>query len=215
MGGKSHVRCMCRQFPLIPTHRLKAEKKKCNLKCYIGSNNVQVDHAHSDCQRIEAYICSNPSCNTRVCRRCYSALPTTDKTMILPNNTDVEDDNNCANNAEIIDNDLASEHNDNGSSTSKSTDYNHEASIQSIESDILEKMNNHVVTSAQDSTLDLTEDNYGMSVGFNKTDIGDIPMSVNKASIGHTVSGHVIFNQAGQCVSHWNGNIYGTSRQKY
>ena len=46
MGGKSHVRCQCCQFPLIPSHRHKADKRKCNTRHYVSADGNQHQSEH-------------------------------------------------------------------------------------------------------------------------------------------------------------------------
>ena len=66
-----------------------------------------------------------------------------------------------------------------------------------------------------DDTLDLTKDNCNKNAGFMRTNAGDIPLNVESSSKGDKVVGHVIFNQAENCVSRWNGPITGTCCQKF
>ena len=65
LGGKSHVRCPCCNFPLIASNRSITLNKECNWKDVNESNGAII------CSRKETYICSNIGCNTRVCSRCY------------------------------------------------------------------------------------------------------------------------------------------------
>ena len=43
MGGKDHVRCQCRNFPLLPTNKSLKKKSTCNWKCCVRSNGTRID----------------------------------------------------------------------------------------------------------------------------------------------------------------------------
>ena len=72
-----------------------------------------------------------------------------------------------------------------------------------------------MLTSGQDPTLDITQDNYHEPVGFLSTNAGDIPLNVEQSTTGESVAGHVLFNQLGNCICRGRGNILGSSRQKH
>ena len=100
MGGKSHVLCACRMCPLVPTNRSVGAKRKCNARVDTTGLGSLDEDAGSLCQRLEAYVCSNPLCTTRLCRRCFDALPTETTTtvrspdveMLFANDVDHESD---------------------------------------------------------------------------------------------------------------------------
>ena len=58
MGGKSHVRCNHHDFPLVPSHRAKYNKKKCNAHLYICENGNQHQIQQNECHRNESYTCT-------------------------------------------------------------------------------------------------------------------------------------------------------------
>ena len=80
LGGQTHARCACKTYPLIPTNRSNADKLNCNVKLCTSAdgNTTEID----ECNRKEAYVCSNPLCNTRMCRRCFGKLPTDQMTIV-------------------------------------------------------------------------------------------------------------------------------------
>ena len=61
-----------------------------------------------------------------------------------------------------------------------------------------------VITSTVDTTLDLTPDNDNYEKRMIGTNAGDVDVNVNDGSNFSCVSGHVIFNQVGNCFSRWN-----------
>jgi hypothetical protein len=76
-------------------------------------------------------------------------------------------------------------------------------------------MENFLVTSVQDTTLDLTDDNRQVNIGIPETNAGDIPANVHDRNDSSHVSGHVLFNVAGKCLNRKRGAITGNSRQKF
>ena len=72
-----------------------------------------------------------------------------------------------------------------------------------------------LVTSLQDITLDITNDNMVHDQGFFSTDVGDEPVNIVPDNKMIVVAGHVIFNQAGKCTTRHNQSITGTSRKRY
>ena len=214
MGGKPHVRCQCRQYPLLPSKKPKDNKLKCNARCFVRADGTHVERNHGSCPRIESYVCSNPECNIRICKRCYDRFPLDGVSTIIPSsNQQDENDNDQMTNTSNEEDDL-SEHD---SEDDELGDSENDEDLQNYEvanDDLVESMENFVISSAQDSTLDLTEDNRN-SVGFMSTDTGDLPVDVETSLRSDTVSGHVIFNQAGRCVSRRNGQINGINREKH
>ena len=69
------------------------------------------------------------------------------------------------------------------------------------ESDVVAVMERFVMTSSLDTTLDLTEDNRIPHEGIIGTNARDILVNVNDGSDHFRVSGHIIFNQVGNCLS--------------
>ena len=67
----------------------------------------------------------------------------------------------------------------------------------------------------QDPALNLTEDNFNVEIGFFTTNAADICVNVEQNLTTDTVSGHVIFNQAGSCLNQGTLNIHSTSRQSH
>lgn len=76
-------------------------------------------------------------------------------------------------------------------------------------------MENFVVGSEQDSTLDVTKDNQPLNIGIHGTNAGDVAAGVTDRADKSRVSGHVIFNQVGNCLNRKNGRITGSNCQKY
>ncbi len=78
-GGKTHTRCSCNLFPLIPSPQERGKKRKC-MKCG---------------RRVESMQCCNRSCSVRLCGSCYKDLPTNEVTTLDPVATadDAEADN--------------------------------------------------------------------------------------------------------------------------
>ena len=62
LGGQGHVYCKCQNdsFPLIVTGTHKDDKRQCMT---------------SNCDKKELYVCSNPICNTRICKNCFDKFP--------------------------------------------------------------------------------------------------------------------------------------------
>ena len=64
MGGKTHVKCQCCHFPLIPSNKIGCDKNKCNLSKYIQDDNAEIQIVQT-CNRKESFVCSNVNCNMR------------------------------------------------------------------------------------------------------------------------------------------------------
>ncbi len=69
LGGQTHVFCSCNTFPLIISGRLRKDKRLC---------------MQAGCTGKERFVCSNNSCNTRICRQCFDGLPMTVATTFSP-----------------------------------------------------------------------------------------------------------------------------------
>ena len=226
MGGKTHVRCACRGCPLIPTNKTKTAKLKCNAV----RRNDEVEgtlEARGRCSRVEAFVCSNPLCVTRMCRRCFSSMPTETVTTVSPPANEVKPDDLVlnpsdssfpANDMEIEDTNAIQPGgpvDDRGDSGEDDSSDDEEDMVQrSLGLGDACKSGLYTLTSVQDPTLDLTEDNCDAH-GFMSTDAGDIPLDVVQSSKSDMVAGHVIYNQVGNCLSRRNRAILGTSRQKH
>ena len=46
MGGKDHICCQCREFPLLPTNKSLKKKSWCKWRCCIDANGTQVEYSH-------------------------------------------------------------------------------------------------------------------------------------------------------------------------
>ena len=196
MGGKSHVCCQCCDFPLISSHRSPSNKLLCNGRHFIDSNGRH-QQSQNICQRKESYICSNVSCNLRLCKMCYDSFPVDRKTILKPpednldesehqNNTRINVETNVENTNEsihLVNEDLEEHENEN------------EAEDESSYTDEL------LVKSQQDYSLDTTNDNMIYDQGFFSTDVGDNPINTISNNKMIVVSGHVIFNQVGKCTT--------------
>ena len=69
LGGQTHVFCSCNTFPLIISGRLRKDKRLC---------------MQAGCTGKERFVCSNNSCNTRICRQCFDGLPMRVATTLSP-----------------------------------------------------------------------------------------------------------------------------------
>ena len=219
LGGQTHARCACKTYPLIPTNRSNADKLSCNVKFYTSADGdtTEID----ECNRKEAYVCSNPLCNTRMCRRCFNKLPTDQMTTVAGNQSPQEqmDDNKSLSSQDLVDD----EEEDSGEMEVNGIQINEEqgenesigddSSAGEYESigDDSSAGGSCLLTSGQDPTLDITQDNYHEPVGFLSTHAGDMPLNIEQSTTGESVAGHVIFNQLGNCICCLRGNIFGSS----
>ena len=73
MGGKTHVKCQCCDFPLIPSNKVKVDKDKCNVKKSIQGNDNEIQTLPM-CTKKESFVCSNVNCQMRVCNKCYKTF---------------------------------------------------------------------------------------------------------------------------------------------
>ena len=150
------------------------------------------------CNRTESFICSNICCDIKICRRCYNQFPKDVVTVLIPEqNMNISGSNSDDNNND----------DDNDNSTV--------IAYHSDRDEVEQNMINHVTYEEQDPTLDLTEDNINIEIGFATTNSADIGINKEQDLTTDTVSGHVIFNQAGSCLNRGNCNIHGTSRQSH
>ena len=197
MGGKTHVQCKCCDFPLIPTNNQKHTKTKCNFNKFVQQDG-HIQEKMRSCNRTESFICSNICCDIKICRRCYNQFPKDVVTVLIPeqninisgNNSDEDNNDDADDNSTVI------------------TDHSDRDEVE-------QNMINHVTYEEQDPTLDLTEDNINIEIGFATTNAADIGINKEQDLTTDTVSGHVIFNQAGSCLNRGNCNIHGTSRQSH
>ena len=83
MGGKSHVKCNCCNFPLIPSNKGKEGKRQCCLKHFFQGDNSIVKTSPR-CSRKESFVCSNINCNMIICRKCYKQFPENNTTIVIP-----------------------------------------------------------------------------------------------------------------------------------
>eukprot|EP00956_Cyclotella_meneghiniana_P029872 scaffold73697_cov60-Cyclotella_meneghiniana.AAC.1 len=121
----------------------------------------------TDCKRTESYVCSNPFCDLRMCKRCYDAISLDHMTTVIPHNgEDIEDDsvdNNSRSSVELepIEEEPLAEDPDDESS---------DGSFVQPRDVMAEVMQDFVVTTEQDPTLNITVDNRPTDVGFHSTD---------------------------------------------
>ena len=219
MGGKGHVRCKCNNFPFIPTPAGKGQKKKCNISHYFREDSSNLQHTTcTGCQ--EAYVCTNPSCRAKICRKCYNTFPEVLNgqpvvtTVVPPNNICEEDDE--TNDA------IVEDHSDNesvGESAEIPEDNDNISTDGSVDSDRdsnadYENYSDFLVNADQDLTLDTTQDNTDIDIGFETTDAGDEPVNIHLRDGSDPISGAVLFNQVGSCTTRQNNIIRGTNRQR-
>ena len=219
MGGKDHICCQCRGFPLLPTNKTLKKKARCKWKCCIQADGSQVDYSH--CKRYEAFVCSNPFCSLRVCKQCYMKFSKDTVHKIYPENRSDDDEyeedvasvnTDCDENVDT--NSIESEQDENDSEESDGE----ETDADTVEKydDIQDTMERFVVRSTLDTTLDITGDNNNLDTGIIGTNSGDIAENVSDGSEHYRVLGHVIFNQVGSCLSCWKKEyIVGNSVQKF
>ena len=218
MGGRSHVRCQCCQFPLIPTNRHPADKLKCNLKHYLNEGGVWHQTQH-DCRRNETYVCSNVGCDLRVCNKCYNSFPVATVSTVIPP-TSNPDEAELENDEHDRDRDIAGDifnlvktfHEDQDSLSGNEDGNNGKSYLGSDDDSI---MDDFLSTSRQDTTLDLTTNNAVQDQGFLTMNAGDDPINVLQDPKTVVVGGHVIFNQAGKCTTRSKQTIEGNSRERY
>ena len=67
--------------------------------------------------------------------------------------------------------------------------------------DIKDRMPNFMVSSEIDPTVEIIEDNRDINNGFSTSNSGDIPINIQQDMYSDTVSGDVLFNQAGNCTA--------------
>ena len=173
------------------------------MKLHSNADGVLIENPEYD--RKEAYVCSNPSCNARIYRQCFNDHPTDSTTTIVECHNSQEqavDNEDC-----IGETEEEEEADDNQMSAEQEED-------RSIGDDS-SAGGTFLLASGLDPTLDITQDNHREPVGFMSTNAGDIPLNVEQSTKGDSVSGHVISNRLGNCVSRRHGDILGTSRQKH
>ena len=212
MGGTSHIRCNCHEFPLVPSHRTKFNKKRCNANLYVCEDGNQHQIQQEECQRKESYICSDVNCNLRICKKCYDSLCTDNINKLIPDQSVTEDIIQMDIN-DIFQHTIISQQDEN------STDNEDNATYVEINDEVVEESDSLdidiIVNSQIDETLDITTDNVVNDEIFTTTDAGDEPVNIEQSEKMMTVAGHVIFNQAGKCTTRHNQTIKGTSRQQY
>jgi predicted GIY-YIG superfamily endonuclease len=216
MGGKSHVECLCCHFPLIPSNKTRTSKSKCNMQHFLR-DGTQHQNPYSGCKKPESFMCSNIRCRTSVCSRCYNALPTDSLTTIIPpsdesNRNNAADDDSRDDEMEVDQDDTGREmlFEEEGGSDEGSID------SEGINDENVEAMmENFIVYTQQDTTLDLTEDNRTTNEGFCTTNAGDVPVNIEQDDRKDIISGHVIFNQVGSSLARGKVKISGTSREKH
>ena len=133
-------------------------------------------------------------------------------TTVIPHNgEDIEDDsvdNNSRSSVElepIEEEPLAEDVNDESS----------DGSFVQSRDVMAEVMQDFVVTTEQDPTLNITVDNRPTDVGFHSTDAGDIPNNVGDQNKTLPVKGHILFNQVGNSLNRRRGGVTGTNAQKF
>ena len=140
-------------------------------------------------------------------------MPLDGTITIVPNNNQLEEDEAQQDDADDDNGDLYNdlEHgngvNDDMILNNNDISDDDYANIEPNNDELVDLMENFVISLVQDSPLDLTKDNRNTCVGFFNTNVGDLPLNVESNQSSDAVSGHVIFNQAGQCVSRRNEAI--------
>ena len=209
-GGKTHVRCECCQFPLIPSYRSSKNKLKCNINLHINEDGTR-HQCDNLCTKKESYVCSNAQCNVKICNRCYNALPTDEVTIVNTLDDQEEDNESIEDNVHSDEESNTSERQFDVDETSVSTN------VSTCSDNFVNNMENFICHTDQDITLDTTEDNVNNDEGFITTNAGDHHNNIiqNNNNNGEVVSGHIIFNQVGSCTARKRHTITGTSRQRH
>lgn len=229
LGGKPHVICQCCQFPLVPSKRNKENKLCCNMKFYHDVDGIAQENGNRECKKPESYVCSGANCNLRVCSRCYKELPVDSTTTIHPpetNSNELADDYQSQDDENVMDHDddlsvnLERMFQDGGGAGGRDEESEDDddsfASVGNISNGSSAAGDDFLVTTEQDTTLDLTHDNMPVNQGFFTTNSGDEPVNVGRDnSRDDMMNGHVMFNVAGSMTQRRNHTITGTSRQRH
>ena len=67
----------------------------------------------------------------------------------------------------------------------------------------------------QDASLNLSDDNRNFGESFPAIKSAQTPINILQHNTNDMISGHIIFNQVGNCTIRLKRSIAGTSRQKY
>ena len=204
MGGKTHVTCRCNNMPFIPTNTQSGSKRTCIR-----------------CSRQESFVCCSTLCPSRLCKRCYDALPIDDVTSIDPPNHVIDDENVCEDNDET-DDDGSTDDSFFGTRGDQGDDYDDDQSNGShnagdIIHDNIDQLGDEEMSRCDpdlllfndsDATHEITQDNVVQDHGFFTTNAGDSFCGVFNHDRMERVSGHVILNQAAVCTKRYGMTPY-------
>lgn len=226
LGGQTHVRCGCSNFPLIASYRSRQDRKRC-----------------TQCHRPEKYICSDLQCTVRLCHECHKSCPKDEVTIIEPsaNLPDLDDelptidedemstssssvesmfdefddndsqdaDHRCAsyNDSQDVDHRCASDR-----STSSSSSV--ESMFNEFDDDNLgdfgatnEENDDLFAFAPQDFTFDTEIEDHELDQPFLSTNAAESPDIVEDMPWKDTVSGQVIMNHVGHCLTRFGKNM--------
>ena len=193
-GGKTHVRCTCNNFPLIPRLKLSnRESRKC-MKCH----------------RNEYMVCCNKTCPVRLCRTCYNQYPTNDSSTISPPSNGGDPSASAPQDpggsiGRVIEDKDADENDEDRSIDQSSLDPNSDLDDnlpfdgnagEDFDSDEDETdhfvMANFMSNSYVDESQEL---DANPNTGFFTTNAADVRIEIKQDPSMEKVSGHVLFNR--------------------
>ena len=186
-------------MPFIPTNTQSGSKRTCIR-----------------CSRQESFVCCSTLCPSRLCKRCYDALPIDDVTPIDPPNHVIDDENVCEDNDET-DDDGSTDDSFFGTRGDQGDDYDDDQSNGShnagdIIHDNIDQLGDEEMSRCDpdlllfndsDATHEITQDNVVQDHGFFTTNAGDSFRGVFHHDRMERVSGHVILNQAAVCTKRY------------
>jgi hypothetical protein len=160
-------------------------------------------------------------CPSRLCKRCYDALPIDDVTSIDPPNHVIDDENVCEDNDET-DDDGSTDDSFFGTRGDQGDDYDDDQSNGShnagdIIHDNIDQLGDEEMSRCDpdlllfndsDATHEITQDNVVQDHGFFTTNAGDSFRGVFHHDRMERVSGHVILNQAAVCTKRYGMTPY-------
>ena len=149
MGGKSHVKCGCNNFPLLPSPRNRQHRLSC-MKCH----------------RKESVTCSNLSCPVRLCSTCFKAYSTDAENIIDPQDVPINYPHQA--NSNII------SQSDDDSDNSTHDDIRDDQSISSSDSTDVESVFNEFEPNADKDAVVNDEDNYDLPDDATVSSIGSL-----------------------------------------
>lgn len=232
LGGQGHVVCQCCNFPLIASPTQRRRKKNCNA--WSGDGEYQA------CSRKESFVCSNPNCNVRCCRKCFKSKPKDVITTLVPHDhrDESSDDDGSGDEDEEDDNEdiegveEEEEENDYNSDTegedNEASPFDldestgNDALVRGVAGTEVGMMNEelHYHTSCPFDLIHADQDNnFDSNDGINTdsiptTDAGIYHTEFRQREGSGVVNGRVLLNQMGSLLKRRNKNLTGTQREQ-